>query len=260
MLINKKYGIGMVMAKVENAYIRRARRKRLIKRQIILFIFLIICGVIFVTKTDVFKINNIKCTGEVLLTEDYILSQTGDLVGNNIFSINKKDIEKGLKGNPYVKSITIKRKLPKTLVIDVAEKKGLYYIKGGSNYNIISSELVLLESLESIEDKKLIELIGLEGGNVELGEKVADNTRLQNLLEEFYKEEEVIKNKEEDFSITAIDVSDLSKIKVYLNEIEIRIGSDENVRGKMSNAINTYKSGLVTEYIDASFNGTPDFK
>ncbi|MGG7176151.1 cell division protein FtsQ/DivIB [Clostridium paraputrificum] len=260
MLTNKKYGIGMIMAKSDNMYIRRAKRKRLIKRQIILSIFLIICGVIFVTKTDTFKIKDIKCTGEVLLTEDYIISQTKDLIDKNIFGINKNDIKKSVKGNPYVKSIEIKRKLPKTLVIEVLEKKGLYYIKDGSSYNIISSELVLLERLESIEDKKLIEIRGLVMDNVNLGEKISDNVRLQNLLEEFYKQEEVIESKNEEFSIEAIDVNDLSKIKVYLGDIEIKLGSDENVRGKMSNAINTYKSGLVTEYIDTSFNGTPDFK
>ena len=250
----------MSMAKTNNIYIKKARQKRRNKKIFILIIFIMISIGIFVTKTNTFKIDDIQCTGDVLVTKDYVLSNLDHIKGENIFFVTKHSIKEMLKANPYIKDVEISKELPRKLVVNVHEKKGLYYIYDGSNYNIISSELVLLEKVDSIDDKILVELKGIDISDKKIGERVSDDSRIEKLLEEFYKEEEVIKNKNEDFTIKSVDISDLSNINVYLNDILVRLGRDENIRQKMSNAINTYKSGYVTEYIDASSKGTPDFK
>lgn len=248
------------MAKTNNIYIKKARKKRMIKKIFIAIIFVIISVGIFITKTNTFKIDEIECAGESLVTKDYIVETSEQLKGKNIFFTTKHDVNEILKANPYVDNIEIVKEFPRKLVINVREKKGLYYINDGTNYNIISSELVFLEKLDSIEGRELIELKGIDTSDKKIGEKISDDTRVQKLLEEFYKEEEVIKNKAEEFSIVSIDLSDLSNIKLYLNDILVYLGRDENIREKMGKAINVYKSGVVTEYINASFKGTPDFK
>ena len=248
------------MVKTENIYIKKARQKRIMKKTFILIIFIMISVGIFVIKTNTFKIDDIQCTGDVLVTEEYVLSTLEQIKGENIFFVTKHRVNEILKSNPYINGIDISKELPRKLIVNVHEKKGLYYIYDGLNYNIISSELVLLEKVESIDDKILVELNGIDISEKKIGEKVSDDNRIEQLLEEFYKEEEVIKNKNEDFTIKSVDISDLSNIKVYLNDILVRLGRDENIRQKMSNAIHIYKSGYVSEYIDASSNGTPDFK
>lgn len=250
----------MCMGKINNIYIKKARRKRFIKKFLTSILVLIIAGGIFIFKTDVFIINNVECIGDNILTKDYVLEKTKVLKGENIFKVKQKDVSKVLNENPYVKSISIKRQFPKTLLIEVTEASGLYYINEDGNYGIISKELVLLERVPSIEGKSLIEIRGMDISGKNIGEKIDKNTRINKLLEEIYNEEEIIRKNEEDFSIMAIDIKELSQIKAYLNNIEVILGSDEDIRNKMNNAIKVYNSGLVTEYINVSFNGSPQYK
>jgi len=250
----------MYMSKKNNIYIKKAKKRRFIRKLFIsILVFIIISGILMF-KTNIFIINNVEYSGDNLLTKDYVLEKTESLKGENIFSVSQSSIEKLLMENPYVKTVSLKKKFPKSLVIDVTEASGLYYISNDGDYSIISKELVLLEKVTSVEGKGLIEIKGIDITGKNIGDKIDENTRIENLLEEFYKEEEVIRENGEGFSITAIEIKDLSQIKSYINQIEVRLGNDENIRNKMSNAIKVYKSGLVTEYINVSFDGSPHYK
>lgn len=248
------------MNKTQNVYIIKARKKRRIKKIITFSVLLIIGIIIFITKTDVFKLKNVECTGENLITSNYIIDSMEEYKGQNVIFFNKNKAIKKLKQNPYVKQVEVSRKYPNTLIVNVVESKGLYYVYDGDGFNIISSQVILLEKVSSVEGKNLIEIRGLDITSKAIGDTIDDNTRIKDILEELYNEQEVIKKNNENFSITAVDISDLSQIKVYFGKIEILIGSDQNLRGKMSNAIAVYKTGSVSEYINVSFEGSPDFK
>lgn len=248
------------MGKTENIYIRRAKRKRFIKRFIVIMIIAIIAFSFFLWKTNIFNLNNIIVTGDTLITKDYIIDEMNNFKGENIVFLKKEDIIKKIKFNPYVKSLQIERKLPNSMVLEVEESKGLYYIYDGDDFNIISSDLIILEKTYEVHEEKLIEIRGKGITGKVVGDKIDESYRTTNILEEVYKEYEVIKSKNESFNITALEIEDLSSIKVYFGDIKVLIGSDENFRKKMSDAINIYKTGLVNEYINVSFDGTPDFK
>lgn len=248
------------MNKTQNVYIKKARKKRKIKKIMTISVVLIIGIVIFITKTDLFSLKNVECTGENLITSTYILDTMEEYKGKNVLFLDEKSVMKKLKANPYVKQVIIKKKFPSTLIIDVLESKGLYYIYDGDDINIISSQVILLEKVSSVEGKNLIEIKGLDITGKQIGDTINDNTRIKDLFDELYKEQEVIKKNNENFLITSVDISDLSYIKVYFGNIEILIGNDENLRDKMSKAITLYKTGLITEYINVSVQGSPDFK
>lgn len=250
------------MVKTKNVYIRKAKRKRRIKKFFILAIFFIVIGVLIVTKTNIFKVETIKCKGEILITESYINEKAQQFVGENIFTVTNKKVNELVKGNPYVKSISVEKRLPKTIVLNVKEKKGLYYIKNNGEYNVISNDLVLLERVNDISNENLIEIKGLNVDGSKLGDTLEGDERLKVVLGELYREQEVLKEQELGCLITLVDISDLSNIMVYLNDIQIKLGSDEDIREKMNKCLNiiTQNPEKVMEYIDVSFNGTPDFK
>ncbi|NLK94246.1 MAG: FtsQ-type POTRA domain-containing protein, partial [Clostridiales bacterium] len=234
---------------------------RLIKRIIAISILIIIISLIIVFKTNIFVIKEITCSGENLITKDYIIETMEQYKSNNIFTISKSEIEKKLKNNPYVKKVNITKKLPNKLNINVEEAKGLYYYFDGDYYCIVSNELIVLEKLDNIENRDLIEIKGFDVSiSRNISDEIDNDTRVYKLLDEIYKEQGVIKENKEEFAITAVDVSNLSDIKIYINNIEVLVGNDENIRNKMSNAILIYKTGLPKEYINVGFNGTPDFK
>lgn len=248
------------MSKTDNIYIKKARKKRLIKRIIVSLIFLGIISCIVVFKTDIFIINSVEYKGDIVVTGDYVKNKSKSLYGENIFSFDKDEIISKLKKNPYVKDVVINRKLPKKLILNITEAKGLFFINEENNKAIISSDLILLEKNNEKDTDNLIEIKGLDTSSIKIGDKISADTRLDSILNELYDEQGIIKKNKEEFRIVSVDLSDLSNIKVYLNNIEVRIGTDENLRKKMSNAITVYKVGLSQEYIDVSFNGTPDFK
>lgn len=248
------------MKKVTNKYILKARRKRIIKRLFITLIFLIVIGAVVINKTDVFIIDKVMLEGDNLITGEYVQEKSQTLNGKNIFYIDKKSIIKDFKRNPYVEELTIKRVYPNELKINVKEAKGLYYVNKDNSYNIISSNMILLEKVDSIEGKKLIELRGLNIENVNLGDKVSNEKKIGKIAEDFYEMEQVIEENGEEFSITAVDVSNMSSLKAYIGNIEILLGTYENVFKKMSDAVQIYKKFDVKERINVSFDGSPDFK
>lgn len=253
--------MGKVMKKVTNKYILKARRKRILKKIFIVLILLIIIGAVVINKTDLFIIKKIALEGDKLITGDYIKEKAENLKGLNIFYIDKESIIKDFKRNPYVEELTIKRVYPDELKVNVKEAKGLYYINKGENiYAIVSSNMVFLEEVDSIEDKKLIELRGLDIENLNLGDKVSNEKKIEKIAEDFYDMEQVIEENGEEFSITAIDVSNTSDLKAYIGNIEISLGTYENVFKKMSDAVQIYKNFHVTEKINVGFDGSPDFK
>ena len=120
--------------------------------------------------------------------------------------------------------------------------------------------MIFLEEVDSIEDKKLIELRGLDIENLNLGDKVSNEKKIEKIAEDFYDMEQVIEENGEEFSITAVDVSNISDLKAYIGNIEISLGTYENVFKKMSDSIQIYKKFDVTERINVGFDGSPDFK
>ncbi|HEY5525335.1 MAG TPA: FtsQ-type POTRA domain-containing protein [Clostridium sp.] len=249
------------MAKINNEYIKKAKRKRFIKKIIIIFILLLICGASAVTYTDIFKIKAVNCTGENLVTGDYVIEKSESLKGENILFLNKKDFEKRLKENPYIKNIVINKKYPNTLEIEIVEKKGLYYVKQGQEYNIISCDMIYVEKTNSIEGRNLIELKGVDLSGKVLGDNIEGNTRIEQVLTDIYSVEQFISEDAMNIEITTLDIADLSNIKAYLGSIEVYIGNDENISGKMKIALGIYETGAAKKYINVSGNlKSPDIQ
>ncbi len=247
----------------ENRYIKKARRKRLIKRIIFIIILIIIASGLFVTKSNVFLIKKINITGEDLITKDIIYKKVNEINGENIFFVKGSEIEKLLKSDPYVDKITIKRKLPSTLEINVKEKNVGYYVKNGNNYDIISSDLVLLEKSNELKTKDLIQITGLNSTNNKLGEEcvnTSDDKRLKDFLSNLY---DIKKANKTNNKITMVNVSNINKMKVYFKDIEVKVGNGENLVNKMRTALSILedkKLNFKNGYIDLSFDGTPVIK
>ena len=178
--------------------------------------------------------------------------------GSNIIVFNKDELIKKLMQNPYVATVTISKKLPKTLEINVDEKKGIYYQKNGNSFDIISEDLHLLERTNSLDGKNLIEIKGLNTKDKEVGMKIEENTRLEKVLNLLYKAEEKMQKDNKGVSIASLDVNDMSNMKIYFGDIQVLLGNDENLTKKLSDAMNIYIHAKPKEYIKVGHEGSPD--
>lgn len=245
------------MVKKNNRLILKSKRKRTIKRVLILTMILMVGGIIFATKSNFFNIKKVSILGNPIMSGEDLKTKTENLIGQNIFLVNKRNIINEAKKNPYVENIEIKKVYPKEVDIKISEKQGIYYIdKDGRKY-VLDGETILLEETDNVENRKLVNIIGLEIKNTGLGNKVIDNSRMLNLLDIFYQ---IIKNNPTNYDIDSIDVSDLMNIKVYIGKIEGKLGNDENITDKMNKLMHIIENssiGITEGYIDVGFNGAP---
>ncbi|MBE6047530.1 MAG: FtsQ-type POTRA domain-containing protein [Clostridium sp.] len=248
------------MASTNNEYIKKARKNRKIKKIILLTIFFILCGLIVITYTDLFHIKKIILTNKSLITEDYVDKKVKELEGSNLVFLSDKKLKNIFKDNYYIESIKMKKTYPSTLTLAIKEKTALFYQKEFNNYNIISDEMVYIEKVGSLRSDNMIEIKGIDCIGRGIGEKISDSDREKEMLRNIYIVQEFLKEHFNNVKITSLDISDLSDIKCYFDNIEVYLGSDENIINKVKTAALIYDKGVVKNYIKVNFEGSPDFE
>nr|WP_242949981.1 FtsQ-type POTRA domain-containing protein [Clostridium saccharobutylicum] len=249
--------VGRYMIKSSNKLILKARRKKRIRRVIWIFVILIIGGIIFVTKSNFFVVKKVAILGNPIMSGEDIKKKTENLIGQNIFFINKSNILNEAKKNPYIDGIEISKVYPKQVNIKIAEKQGVYCTEKDGQYYVFSNKGVLLEKTNNIENRNLINIKGINLSDGELGEEIVDNDRILSFLEVFQK---IVDINPTNYNIESIDLSDLMNIRVYIGDIEGRIGNDENIPNKMNKLLHIIESpeiGIKSGYVDVGFDGSP---
>ena len=245
------------MIKKNNKFMLKAKRRRLIKRIVIIIIILAVGGVTFAFKSNFFNIKKVSILGNPIMSGEDVKTRTENLIGQNIFFINKQNIINEAKKNPYVENVEIKKVYPKEVDIKVSEKQGIYCVEKDGYKYVLDSGTALLEKTDNVENRKLVNVIGINLINFELGKKTVDNTRVLAFLDICYQ---IIKKNPTNYNIDSIDATDLMNIKIYIGKVEGRLGNDENVPDKMNKLMHIIENpniGIVEGYIDVGFSGTP---
>lgn len=115
---------------------------------------LIISGIYFgkwFIQTDYFKIREIPVTGDNALLKRDIVSKLEELKGENIVYIDTKKLEKLIKEDARVKSVTIQKIFPSKLKINVEERKLYVYADNGSDKFLADSDLNLFGYMNEVK-------------------------------------------------------------------------------------------------------------
>ena len=145
------------------------------------FIVMVLC-VIFL---PAFRVKTVNIEGNVVLTDEEILSMTGLAYGDHILSgvsgnvfdllsLNYGKTEQAIMAkNPYVESITISVKIPSTVNIEIKERQKIAYIKTADGYLAIDRDGIVLE-LSSADNASEVRpvICGMEIDSAKLGEKL----------------------------------------------------------------------------------------
>jgi cell division protein FtsQ len=162
------------------------RKRRIFRRKFtvfikIFFLVIIFAGLIwgfnYFYNSSYFKISSIIFKNNKHYTEDILKKETDIALGTNIFEIDKKAIEeKLLKNLTWLKSISLKKVFPNSIIIEVVERKPFVRILGGDYFYLVDEEGIVLLKLEDkdLEDNKdLILVRNALRYSPEIGEKVA---------------------------------------------------------------------------------------
>ncbi len=244
---------------VDNQLIKKRRRKRGIKKAIFTIIFLTTVLIVVCLKAPFFNIKGFNVVGNKIISKENIINLSGVQVGNNIFYINSRAIKETIKTNPYIKDVKIKRKLPDVVIFEVKERNAYFYTQFKDNYFIIDKDTRLLEKRNNIKNMNLVRLEGIEVSNVKIGDVIyKEEDRHRILINEFSK---LIESNTSDINITAIDFKDMLDLKVYHNNMLIKLGTGNDIKDKLNKAFNIIASkkefSKYKGYIDVSFDGNP---
>lgn len=116
--------------------------------KMITIIFLLIC-LIFITKkfllTDFFYVRDVEIKGEITNKElkSQLENNIKHLIGKNINFIDEKKVEKQLVDDVRVKEITVEKKYPSKIILNVENREPYVYIKNGNNFYLADRELNL---------------------------------------------------------------------------------------------------------------------
>lgn len=171
------------MAARRNRHTRRRNRGRfgfLYKLLSLLLIFtaLLIGCLVF------FRVDTIVVAGGGRYSEAEIIQAAGVVRGDNLYRLNKNRIvHQILSQLPYVDEVSISRRLPDTLVIQVTESSVMGVIRSGGEYWLLDARCKLLERGDNTLTEQWAEVLGLEPLSPTAGVKLAVELEQQNKLE-----------------------------------------------------------------------------
>lgn len=216
------------MKKLTRVERKMKRRRNFFK--LILLILIISLGVLFVLKTNFFIIDKIEVIGNNKIKKEDLIIASSINIGENIFKISIKSGEENIKKLPYTKEIRIRRKLPKTITMEIFERKEVAQVKDISSFLIIDNEGKILD-VKDDENENLPMIIGLEIDNKIQGDNIFSEIEID-LKVEFIKIGHDIGILNE---IKQINMGDIDNISIKTNNnISIAFGNLNNIRYRLS--------------------------
>lgn len=230
------------VAEQKSATKNKKRKKRYTKEELIkkkrkikiiiggIILLLIMTGIgAFLCTSEIFKVQGISIIGnEQIMLEEL---QLNDKIGNNIFLMSKRKIEKDLKKNPYVKTVTTKKVLPNKLEIQIEERQKAFMIKVENGYLYLDNQGYILEE-SSINIEKPI-ILGYTTQELVVGNRLEEKDLEK--LEDVIKIIENCKKIEIYDIITTINISNEDEYIIYIESMKklIYVGDGSNLATKM---------------------------
>ena len=230
-------------------------RNRFIRKCILLF--LIVIAIFFILSSSFFDIKEIVVEGNNVVSKDEIKTLLQLENKKNIFSISEKDIKNCLSQNAYIENVSIERKLPNILDVQVVERKIKYMIQIGDGWAYISNQGYILDI--SNESKIVPIIIGLSTdlSEIKVGSRLNDDDlkkfEILNRISEIANSNGILE------LISKIDISDSQNYTLYL-DTENKIAylgdcSDLNTRILFVKAITEQEKGKEGEiFVNVDLN------
>lgn len=216
---------------------RKIRRKRKAKRiAILVFMALaVVCAGIALILAVFFRINTVQVKGSATYTKKQIVSSGGVETGSNLFMVNDEKVNEKLTNSlPYIESVTIERKLPDTLIINVTETKTAGSVQNGKTYVYVDKSGKVLSTGEQKYAKGSAIVRGVTIKTAQPGSEIVlskeeINSDFLGILSSI--DESKIEN------ITAVNYNEKSGFTlVYDRRITIEFGSMTNLTRKLQRA------------------------
>ena len=173
---------------------KMSRRRKLKKNMLsVLLAVVAMCVGLVLVFSLFFKINTITISGDKVYSDKMIADKSGIEMGENLFKVNEEKLaEKLSKDLPYIKSVTVERKLPDTIIINVEAAKEVAAITTKKGFVLLDETGKVLDKNASILKENVAVINNVKLKEYIEGEKVVltDEKKTETLIKLF----EAIKN------------------------------------------------------------------
>lgn len=239
------------------------------KRGFFVSLIAIIAVVVILLLSPIFSISEIKIDSVSLYEQENIAAAFQEYQGKNGFLSlfknvsfsNLDDIFKLCYGNkeksmlfdfPLLKNVTVKYKLPNTLLIEIEERTPIMIVESYGMYLHLDSEGYLLGAYAQSDNTEMPIIKGVGITEYKIGTSVAGGKN--RTIDEAIKICTIMKQLSMLSYIDIIDVSDYNNVWMYCApSLSIKFGSAEDIGRKLS-----YLKGIIDNGHDGNSNGTLD--
>lgn len=205
----------------------KSRFKSFLKFISLAILALLIMSVYFGLTHDLFKIDYIKITGNVINEKEIISAKSGVKIGDNIFLSRSGKIKKNLKEIPTIESVNVIKDYPNIIEIQVKEN----YI---SSYVNTSGGIITIDNFGKVKSTSAdsneltgIQLKGLKENNFKVGDAFSKDDKKVNLILELL-------TKSYYNNVSSIDFSNENEITFQLkNSIKVTFGDLQDYSKKL---------------------------
>lgn len=241
-----------------NRLVRR-RRVFFLRRMVFVFLIFIIFLLVFMN-SPIFDVKNVNISGNKVLSKEYITQELNNIFHKNIIFDSMNFNLSTLSENKYVKNIHYKKKYPNTINVIIEEHNIDYFIHSNGLYYIFDRDSKLIDILDDKPDFDIMEILGV---------KIFPELEIdQNIFSKDGREVQWLKNlsdlldlNKSNIKFDYVDLSDVHNVILGYNEMEIKIGSNSDLREKLNIVINTINSNEKikdsTGYIDVRSKNHP---
>jgi len=190
-----------------NEYVRVKNNKWSYKvLKIVIIIFLLILVFVILLLSPVFNIQKITIKNNNNVSEEAIINLSGIKLGDNIFKYINYELIQNIKANSYIKDVTISRKYPSEIIIDVTERTIAYYIKIDENYTYIDSQGYIIGTSSTEYHVPGIKGFKTEFSGNTIGKRIVEEDWLQ--LQKIIEISDQIKNNEMEDKVLGYRIMD----------------------------------------------------
>ena len=199
------------------------------------------------------RVETVSVENNSVVPQPTVLDAANIKTGRHLYSLNKAKIQSNiLNSSPYVKSVSIERKLPSTVQIWVEEYDLSYYIEYEGRYYLVTRDLLVLEettvedatakgavplSLPKLKDPK----INKENSNAPKVLTPMQTLSFKTTSDLKWSQTLLRAIAETDFAdkITSVDLSDSFDIQITIwDKYTVRLGNEKDFEKKLARVEN----------------------
>ncbi len=201
---------------------KKKRRKKHYLLRIILFI-LLIAGLYTFLTSSIFAIDEIRIEDNTLISDEEIINLSGVNIGDNMFKKTRGKVMDGLRENPYIADVKIKRKLPNIYIMSVEERRPVIAVAYEGKFVILDEQGYAVDSNDSNMSATIVTGIAIE--SYEPGEiPVFEDSGRLNEIRKF-----IININETGLYFKKLEITSAFSVKCYVTDTLMCLGASKDI-------------------------------